>query len=100
MPLSRPLPYASHRHAGVKLSSLARGLPWLVMLAGLCACSSASIVEDTPMAVTIRYDGVIETLDDATAAAQTACAAHGKNAQLTHTDTKALLERLAHFACV
>jgi hypothetical protein len=68
------------------------------VLAGPCACSR--ITEDTPMSVTIRYDGVVLTLDDATAAAQTACAAYGKTAELRATDMKAILERFAHFNCV
>jgi hypothetical protein len=72
----------------------------LVALAGLCACSAPRITEDTPQAVTVRYDGVVQTLEDATAAAQTVCATHGKTAQLRTTDTKAALERFAHFACV
>jgi hypothetical protein len=79
---------------------LALGLPWLVVLAGLSACSGLRIVDDTPMAVTIRYDGVVQTLGDATAAAQAACAAHGKTAQLRDTDVKGTVERFAHFACV
>jgi len=79
---------------------LARCSLWLVALAGLCACSDLQIKEDTPVAVTVRYDGVLKTLDDATAAAQSACAAHGKTAQFRNTDVKAALERFAHFACV
>jgi hypothetical protein len=70
-----------------------------VMLAGLCACSNGEITEDTPASVSVRYDGVLETLDDATATAQRACAAHGKTARLRSTDIKAALERFAHFDC-
>jgi|SRR5580658_9706021 hypothetical protein len=78
----------------------ALGLLWLVTSTSVCACSGLRITEDTPMAVSVRYDGVIQTLDDATRAAQTACAAHGKKAQLRTTDEKAALERFAHFNCV
>jgi hypothetical protein len=86
---------ATRRRMGLTLGSL-----WLIALTGVCACSPLRITEDSPMAVSIRYDGVVGTLEDATAAAQTACAAHGKTAQLRSTDVKAALERFAHFDCV
>ena len=72
----------------------------MAVLVGLCACSPQMVVEDTPDSVSIRYDGVITTLADATATANRLCAAHGKVAQLRGTDTKAALERFAHFNCV
>jgi hypothetical protein len=72
----------------------------LVLLAGLCACSQARIVENTPTAVSVRYDGVLQTLEDATAAAQKACAAYGKTAHLRTTEMIATIEHFAHFDCV
>jgi hypothetical protein len=72
----------------------------LVVLAALCACSDLRITEDTPNAVTVRYDGVVQTLDDATAVAQRTCATHGKTAHLRKTDVRAALERFAHFDCM
>jgi hypothetical protein len=78
----------------------ARGPLWLVVLAGLCACSQVQIVENTPMAVSVRYDGVVQTLEDATAAAQKACAAYGKTAHLRTTEMIATIEHFAHFDCV
>jgi hypothetical protein len=78
---------------------LARGSLWLVVLFALCACSEIQIIENTPLAVTVRYGGVA-TLEDATAAAQSACAARGKIAHLRDTEEKGVLERFAHFACV
>lgn len=79
---------------------LAWGSLWLVSLIALCACSSAQVVENTPTAVTVRYGGVAQTLEAATAAAQTACAAHGKTARLRGTEEKGALERFAYFTCV
>jgi hypothetical protein len=70
------------------------------MLAGLCACSGPRIIEDTPAAVSIRYDGIVQTLEDATAAARRACTRYGKTAQLRTTDFVANLERYAHFDCI
>jgi hypothetical protein len=72
----------------------------LVALIDLCACSPLVITEDTPETVSIRYDGVVKKLSDATAAANQACAAHGKIAHLRGTEAKAALERFAHFDCV
>jgi len=37
------------------------------VMVGLGACSSMKIIQDTPGSVSIRYDGVATTLDDATA---------------------------------
>jgi hypothetical protein len=72
----------------------------LVVLAGLGACSDLRITEDTPNAVTVRYDGVVQTLADATAVAQRICGTYGKTARLRTTDVRAALERFAHFDCV
>jgi hypothetical protein len=72
----------------------------LMVLLGLSACASLKVEDDTPTNVTIRYDGVASTLDDATAAANQACAAHGKVAKLRDTDIRAALERFAYFNCV
>ena len=69
-------------------------------MAGLGACSSMKIVEDTPESVSIRYDGVASSLDDATAEANRLCAAHGKIAKLREADRKAALESYAHYYCV
>jgi hypothetical protein len=86
------------------LSSLCRGAliaaSGVSALALLCACSPQKVVEDTPASVSIRYDGVAATLEDATATANQLCAAHGKVAHLRSTEMKAALEHFAHFECV
>ena len=58
------------------------------------------VVDDTPTNVSVRYDGVAATLDDATAEANRLCATHGKVAKLRDTDVKAAFERFAYFNCV
>lgn len=73
---------------------------WLAALVGLCACAQQRIIENTPTAVTVRYGGIGESLDDATAVAQQACAAHGETARLRTTKVYGIDERYAHFACV
>jgi len=79
-----------------RLAALALG----AVMVGLGACSSMKVVDDTPESVSIRYDGVVSSLDDATAEANRLCAAHGKTAKLRETDRKAALESYAHYYCV
>ena len=71
-------------------------------LAVLCGCSGPRIIENTPAAVTVRYDPVVDSLEDATAAATKACAAYGKIARLRQSDEtrKTIVDRSAHFECV
>jgi hypothetical protein len=76
-------------------------LPACVVVAALAAgCAEPRLTEDSPSAVTVRYDGLAQSLDDATATAQRACAAHGKTAQLRSNDVRTALARFAHFNCV
>jgi hypothetical protein len=82
------------------LMGFARSPLWLVVFVGLCGCSQVQVVENTPSAVSVRYDGIVQSLEDATAAAQKACAAHGKTARLRSTEMIATIERFAHFDCV
>lgn len=70
-------------------------------LAVLCGCSGPRIIENTPAAVTVRYDPLIDSLEDATAAATQACAAYGKIARRRESESrKTIVDRSAHFACV
>jgi hypothetical protein len=80
-----------------------RCLAWAAGAAALLAlsgCASLKVTDDTPNSVTIRYDGVASSFDDATAAANQACAKYGKTAKLREDDRKAALESYAHFYCV
>jgi hypothetical protein len=72
----------------------------LVMLAALAGCSGMEVLDDSPVSVSFRYDGVSATMDDVTAAANRLCAAHGKIAQLRSSETKGVIEHYAHFNCV
>jgi hypothetical protein len=70
-------------------------------LAVLCGCSGPRIIENTPAAVTVRYDPVLDSLEDVAAAATKACAAYGKIARPRQSETrKTLVDRSAHFECV
>lgn len=78
---------------------------WAVLFAGLlvlAACDAVQVVESSATAVTVRYDGLANGLDDATQLAERACAAHGKIAHLRKVAYQGLGagERYAHFDCV
>src|SRR5205807_2455142 len=73
--------------------SLGEGMPfrvgkrhWNALLSGLLALTACTAtptgLESTPTAVTVRYDGIANSIDDATQVAQKACAARGKTARL------------------
>jgi len=81
--------------------AFARGCLSLSILIGLCACSAADvkIVETSASSVTVRYDGITQSLEVATAAANKACAAYGKTAHWRSTSNFGLSERSAHFDC-
>jgi hypothetical protein len=71
-----------------------------LLLAVLGGCSGTQIIENTPTAVTVRYDGT-DTMADATAAANKACAARGKIAKVREAEFRpTLIRHFAHFDCV
>ena len=74
----------------------------LVAVGVLAGCAAPAVTEDSPSAVTIRYDGIVNTIDEATAVAQRACARHGKAARLRKTAYQGLGAglRFAHFDCI
>ncbi len=68
----------------------------------LCACDAVQIAEGSDTHVSVRYDGMMNGLDQATQLAQKACAEHGKTAKLRKTYYEGLGagERFAFFDCV
>ena len=74
----------------------------LVGLLQLAACDAVQIVENADTHVSVRYDGVINGLDQATELAKKACAAHGRIAKLQKVYYEGLGagERFAFFDCV
>ena len=66
----------------------------------LAGCSGPTVVESSATAVTVRYDSVVHSIDDATQLAQKACALHHKTARLRNTANFGLSERYGHFDCV
>jgi hypothetical protein len=70
-------------------------------LLALSACTSApTVVENSATAVAIRYDGIVNNLDDAKQLAQKACAAHDKIARLRKVDDEGLGRHFGYFNCV
>jgi hypothetical protein len=74
----------------------------LVGLLQLAACAAVQIVENADTHVSVRYDGIMNGLDQATALAKSACAAHGRTAKLQKVYYEGLGagERFAFFDCV
>jgi hypothetical protein len=77
----------------------------LVLLVGLlqlAACDAVQIVENADTHVSVRYDGIMNGLDQATELAKRACAGHGRTAKLQKVYYEGLGagERFAFFDCV
>ena len=74
-----------------------RGLP-----DALAACDAVQIVENADTHVSVRYDGIMNGLDQATDLAKRACVTHGRTAKLQKVYYEGLGagERFAFFDCV
>lgn len=76
----------------------------ICLLAGLSltACDPVQIVEGSDTHVSVRYDGAMNGLDQATDLAKRACAEHGKTAVLrkSYHEGLGIGERFAFFDCV
>ena len=77
-----------------------RLLPIVFFAAAINACSGPAVVESSATAVSIRYDSVVGSIEDATQLAEKACALHHKSARLRNTANFGLSDRYAHFDCV
>jgi hypothetical protein len=79
-------------------------IPGPALLSGLLAltaCTSTpTVVESSATAVTVRYDGIANDIDDATQVARKLCADRGKTAQLRNVSDQGLGQHYGHFNCV
>jgi len=77
---------------------------WLVapsLLLGLSACTSTpTIVRNTATEVDVRYDGIVNGIDDAKQIAEKTCAARGKTARLRRVSDQGLGLHYGYFECV
>jgi hypothetical protein len=79
----------------------ARGIALLAGLLALTKCTSTpTIVENSATEVAVRYDGIVNNLDDAKQAAQKACAARDKVARLRKVDALGVGQHFGYFDCV
>ena len=87
---------------GLHAKLTARRAVLLVGLLPLAGCDAVQIVENADTHVSVRYDGIMNGLDQATALAKKACAAHGRTAKLQKVYYEGLGagERFAFFDCV
>jgi len=73
-------------------------LSGLLALAGCTA--TPTVVENSAEAVTVRYDGIVNNIDDATQVAQKVCASHDKISRLRKVNDEGLGQHFGHFDCV
>ena len=73
----------------------------LSSLLALVACTATpTIVENTATEVAVRYDGVVNKIDDAKQMAERACAAEDKIARLRKVDDEGLGQHFGYFDCI
>jgi len=78
-----------------------RGTALLSGLLALTACSATpTVVENSATEVAVRYDGIVNKLDDAKQLAQKACAAHDKIARLRKVDDQGIGQHFGYFDCI
>ena len=70
-------------------------------LLALTACTSTpTIVENSPTEIAVRYDGIVNKLDDAKQLAQRACAAKDKIARLRKVSDEGIGQHFGYFDCI
>jgi hypothetical protein len=73
----------------------------LSVLLALVACTATpTVVENSATAVTVRYDGIANKIDDATQVAQKVCASHDKIARLRKVNDEGIGQHFGHFDCI
>jgi hypothetical protein len=78
------------------------GAALIALLPLLTGCDPVQVAEGSDTHVSIRYDGIMNGLDEAIRLAQTACGQYGKVAKLRKTYWEGLGagERFAFFDCI
>jgi hypothetical protein len=78
--------------------------PWLVVLSVLLvlsACTSTpTVVRSTDAAVAVRYDGIVNSIEDAKLVADKTCAVRGKTARLRRVSDQGLGQHYGYFDCI
>ena len=70
-------------------------------LLALAACTATpTIVENSATEVAVRYDGVVNKIEDAKQVAQKVCAAKDKIARLRKVDDEGLGQHFGYFDCI
>ena len=73
-------------------------LPVLLVL-GACT-STPTVVRSTDAEVAVRYDGIVNGIDDAKLTAEKVCAGRNKTARLRRVSDQGLGQRYGYFECV
>src|SRR6266481_5700258 len=67
----------------------------------LSACTNTpTVVENTATAVAVRYDGIVNSIDDAKLTAEKTCAVRGKTARLRRVSDQGLGLHYGYFDCI
>ena len=78
-----------------------RRLAVLSLALALSVCTSTpTIVRNTATEVDVRYDGIVNGIDDAKQMAEKTCAARGKTARLRRVSDQGLGQHYGYFECV
>ena len=73
----------------------------LLVLLALSACTNTpTVVRNTDSEVAIRYDGIVNSFDDAKQMAEKACVARNKTARLRRVSDQGLGQHYGYFECV
>jgi len=73
----------------------------LSVLLVLSACTSTpTVVQNTDAAVAVRYDGIVNGIEDAKLTAEKTCAVRGKTARLRRVSDQGLGQHYGYFDCV
>jgi hypothetical protein len=79
-------------------------MPRILLLLGFLALSACAatptVVENSLTAVTVRYDGIKNKIEDATQVAQKVCASHDKIARLRKINDEGIGQHFGHFDCI
>jgi len=80
------------------------GRGWPAILSAplvLSACTSTpAIVQNTDKTVAVRYDGIVNGIEEAKQTAEKACAARNKTARLRRVSDQGLGQHYGYFECV
>jgi hypothetical protein len=71
----------------------------ILLISGACT-NTPTVVRNTDAEVAVRYDGIVNSLDDAKQMAEKACTARNKTAKLRRVSDQGLGLHYGYFECI